>query len=168
MTEEHASYMKLALKEAENAFQAGEFPVGCLFVHEGRVVAAGGRKNSGIGGNEFDHAENVALRTLLEIDPGLDFSTVTVYSTMEPCLMCFTTLILNGFRTIVYGFEDVMGGGSRLELERLPPLYSSMEITIVPGICRRACLDLFQRYFKDEKNEYWRDSALSIYTLDQD
>lgn len=168
MTEEHAAYMRRALEEAERALAAGEFPVGCVFVHEGRVVAAGGRKNSGIGGNEFDHAENVALRSLLETDPGCDFSAVTVYSTLEPCLMCFTTLILNGFRTIVYGYEDVMGGGSRLELDRLPPLYSSMEISIVSGVCRSACLDLFQRFFKDENNEYWRDSALSLYTLEQD
>ncbi len=168
MTEEHESPMRLALQEAEKAFAAGEFPVGCVFVHEGRVVAAGGRKNSGIGGNEFDHAENVALRSLLESDTDIDFSRVIVYSTLEPCLMCFTTLILNGFRTIVYGYEDVMGGGSRLELDRLPPLYASMEVTVVPGVCRSACLDLFQRFFKDDKNDYWRDSALSTYTLDQD
>jgi len=160
--------MQLALEEARTALKAGEFPVGCVLVRDGEVVAAGARQNSGIGGNEFDHAENVALRHLLKAHPELDFSEVIVYSTLEPCLMCFTTLILNGFRTIVYGYEDVMGGGSRLELNRLPPLYASMNITIVPGVCRSECLELFQRFFKDEQNEYWRNSALSAYTLDQD
>ena len=168
MRDEHDVHMKRALQEAEKAFAAGEFPVGCVFVHEGRVVAAGGRENSGPGGNEFDHAENVALRRLLDSRPGIDFSSVTVYSTLEPCLMCFTTLILNGFRTIVYGYEDVMGGGSRLELDRLPPLYAAMQVRVVPGVQRAACLRLFQRYFADEKNDYWRGSALSRYTLDQE
>ncbi len=168
MHKEHESYMSLALKEAEKALQAGEFPVGCVLVHNGEVVAAGGRENSRLGGNEFDHAEIVALRRLLETHPSLDFSEVTVYSTLEPCLMCFTTLILNGFRTIVYGYEDVMGGGSRLELNRLPPLYAAMEVTVVPSVQRAECLQLFQRFFADEKNDYWRNSALSQYTLDQD
>ena len=159
--------MALALKEAEKALAAGEFPVGCVFVHENRVVAAGCRANSGPGGNEFDHAENVALRRLLDSRQAIDFSAVTVYSTLEPCLMCFTTLILNGFRTIVYGFEDVMGGGSALELDRLPPLYAAMQVRVVPGVQRAACLNLFQRFFADETNDYWRGSALSRYTLGQ-
>ena len=159
--------MRLALEEARNALDAGEFPVGCVLVHEGRVVAAGGRENSGVDGNEFDHAEIVALRRLLETNPSLDFAEVVVYSTLEPCLMCYTTLILNGFRTIVYGYEDVMGGGSSLELERLSPLYAAMQVKVIPGVERAGCLDLFQRFFRDEKNDYWRDSPLSQYTLAQ-
>lgn len=167
MHREHEPYMSLALEEAQKALDQGEFPVGCVLVHQGRVVAAGGRENSGVDGNEFDHAEIVALRRLLKTEPSLDFSEVAVYSTLEPCLMCYTTLILNGFRTIVYGYEDVMGGGSKLELQRLSPLYASMQVKVIPGVLRPACLDLFQRFFQDEKNDYWRDSALSQYTLDQ-
>lgn len=159
--------MGYALQEAEKALAAGEFPVGCVLIHDGRIVAAGGRINSGIGGNEFDHAEIVALRRLIDTAPELDFSEVVVYSTLEPCLMCYATLILNGFRTIVFGFEDVMGGGSGLELARLPSLYSSMQVRVIPGVGRSACLELFQRFFKDEKNDYWRDSLLSQYTLEQ-
>lgn len=160
--------MQLALKEAERALEAGEFPVGCVLVYRGEVVAAGGRQNSGAGGNEFDHAEIVALRHLLDTNPSLDFGEIAVYSTLEPCLMCYTTLLLNGFRTIVYGYEDVMGGGSGLELSRLPSLYSSMSVKVIPNVQRMACLQLFQRFFEDEKNDYWRDSPLSLYTLNQD
>ena len=167
MHEVHEPYMRRALEEARKALDAGEFPVGCVLVHEGRVVAAGGRENSGVDGNEFDHAEIVALRRLLDTDPSLDCAEIVVYSTLEPCLMCYTTLILNGFRTIVYGYEDVMGGGSSLELERLSPLYASMQVKVIPGVERAGCLDLFQRFFQDEKNDYWRDSPLSQYTLDQ-
>ena len=159
--------MDLALKEAENALAEGEFPVGCILVHKERVVAVGGRENSGPDGNEFDHAEIVAMRNLLDSDPLFDFSEVVVYSTLEPCLMCFSTLILNGFRTIVYGFEDVMGGGSKLELSRLPSLYASMDVRVIPGVRREACLNLFQQFFKDDRKEYWRDSQLSQYTLEQ-
>ena len=167
MNSDHDKYMGLALKEAEKALAAGEFPVGCVLVYEGQVVAAAGRENSGLGGNEFDHAEIVALRRLLTANPSLDFSKVIVYSTLEPCLMCYTTLVLNGFRTIVYGYEDVMGGGSSLELERLPSLYASMDVRIIPGVARAQCLEFFQHFFENEKHDYWRDSPLSRYTLEQ-
>lgn len=159
--------MDFALKEAEKALAVDEFPVGCVLVHNGIVVATGGRENSGPDGNEFDHAEIVAMRRLLEFNPALDFSEVVVYSTLEPCLMCFSALILNGFRTIVYGFEDVMGGGSKLELSRLPSLYASMDVSVIAGVRRDACLKLFQHFFKNEANEYWRNSPLSQYTLEQ-
>jgi len=159
--------MDAALRVAEKALQAGEFPVGCALVHKGRVVATGGRVNSGPNGNEFDHAEIVAMRNLLNADPELEFGEVVVYSTLEPCLMCFSTLLLNGFRTIVYGFEDVMGGGSTLDLSKLPSLYATMEVTVVPGVRREECLELFQRFFKNEANDYWRNSLLSTYTLEQ-
>ena len=46
--------------------------------------------------------------------------------------MCFTTLILNGIRRIVYGFEDVMGGGCGLDLRSLRPLYKDIEVEITP------------------------------------
>jgi len=167
MIEEHQKYMDAALQEAEKALEAGEFPVGCVLAHNGRVVATGGRENSGPDGNEFDHAEIVAMRNLLNENPSLDFSEVVVYSTLEPCLMCFSTLILNGFRTIVYGYEDVMGGGSKLELSRLPSLYAAMEVKVIPGVRRAECLELFQHFFKNDDNDYWRNSLLSNYTLEQ-
>jgi len=159
--------MQLALEEARTALKAGEFPVGCVLVRDGEVVAAGARQNSGIGGNEFDHAENVALRHLLKAHPELDFSEVIVYSTLEPCLMCFTTLILNGFRTIVYGYEDVMGGGSRCDRTGLPMLYRDAKLSIRPGVLRQQSLILFKRFFSSADNAYWADSLLSRYTLDQ-
>jgi len=167
MLKKHQKYMDIALQEAEKALAAGEFPVGCVLVYEGAVVATGGRENSGPGGNEFDHAEIVAMRHLLDKKPGIDFGDVVVYSTLEPCLMCFSTLILNGFRTIVYGYEDVMGGGSKLELSRLPSLYASMDVKVIAGVRRDACLKLFQEFFRSDSNDYWRDSLLSRYTLEQ-
>ena len=84
---------------------------------------------------------------------------------MEPCLMCFSALILNGIRNIVYGYEDVMGGGSSLDLSSLPPLYRAMQVNVISGVCRQESLKLFKLFFLDEKNHYWRDSLLARYTI---
>lgn len=60
-------WMGVALKEAEAALDGGDFPVGCIVVAEGRVVATGRRSGTAEGpGNELDHAEVTALRRLME------------------------------------------------------------------------------------------------------
>lgn len=161
---DHETPMRAALTEARRALAAGEFPVGCVVTHRGRIVARGARRNSR-GGNELDHAELVAVRSLLSGPDPPTPAEMVVYATMEPCLMCFSTLILNGFRTIVYAYEDAMGGGTGLDLQALPPLYAAMEVRVTGGVCRADSLELFQRFFRDEKNEYWRDSLLARYTL---
>lgn len=159
--------MLLALAEAEEAFKQGEFPVGCVLVHKGAVIASGKRAHSSGRINEIDHAEMLALRSFLDAESGVAPQEVTVYATMEPCLMCFSALILNGFRKIVYAYEDVMGGGTNLPLTVLNPLYAAMKIQIVPAVLRQESLALFQQFFRNPANPYWKGSLLATYTLEQ-
>ena len=165
---DHEKFMKAALDEARQALIADEFPVGCVLVHDGEVVVHGQRINSKAPAeNELDHAEIVALRKLFALYPAIDRRQITVYSTMEPCLMCYVTLLLNGIRKFVYGFEDVMGGGTNLDLQQLNPLYREMEIDIVPHVMRRESLELFKTFFENPANTYWQDSPLAQYILAQ-
>uniref|UniRef100_UPI004055C5C3 nucleoside deaminase n=1 Tax=Candidatus Electronema sp. TaxID=2698783 RepID=UPI004055C5C3 len=95
--------MQAALAEAELALAEGEFPVGCVLAQDGRILAQGRRTNSGSASrNELDHAEVVTLRGLLAAQPGLDCSRITCYSTLEPCLMCYSTMLLSGIRRFVW------------------------------------------------------------------
>ena len=163
---EHEHYMDAALDEARAALTAGEFPVGCVFVADDAIVARGHRENSGEDGrNEIDHAEVLTLRHLLAIRPAIDPGAVTVYSTMEPCLMCFSTLLLSGVRNFVWAYEDVMGGGTNLPLSMLNPLYRGMEVHLLDQVRRDESLRLFQRFFRT--GSYWQDSLLARYTLAQ-
>ncbi len=166
MPDKHAVYMKEALAEAEQALAAGEFPVGCVLVQNDEIIARGHRKNSrGEGLNELDHAEVVTLRELLAGKPQTNCSELIAYSTMEPCLMCFSTMLLSGIRHFVYGYEDVMGGGTNLPLDQLAPLYAEMNVTVEGGVLRGECLALFQQFFREYP--YWQDSLLARYTLAQ-
>jgi len=161
-------FMQQALLEAREALIAGEFPVGCVMVHDEKIVSRGKRLNSKPPDeNELDHAEILALRKLFVQHPQIEPSRIVVYSTMEPCLMCYVTLLLNGIRTIVYAYEDIMGGGTNLDLNKLTPLYREMSVTITPHILRRESLELFRTFFADQDNTYWQDSPLARYTLEQ-
>ncbi|RWX50096.1 tRNA(adenine34) deaminase [Candidatus Electrothrix marina] len=158
--------MQHALTEARTALEDGEFPVGCVLVQDNEIIRSGRRRNSeGAGSNEIDHAEMVTLRALLAEQPRLDCRDLTVYSTMEPCLMCYTTLLLSGVRRFVWAYEDVMGGGTNLPLQQLAPLYQDMHAELVPDVLRRESLSLFGQFF--EQASYWQDSLLADYTLAQ-
>ena len=162
-------FMGRALVEAELALDQGEFPVGCVIVMAGEVVATGSRKNSAIvqGGGEIDHAEIIALRRLVSERPGIDLGRVALYSTLEPCLMCHATLLVNGVREIVFAYEDAMGGGTGLALSQLPPLYREMRVRVRAGVRRRESLALFQRFFSAPDTTYLQDTFLADYTLKQ-
>ena len=162
----HEQFMHSALEEGQKALAEGEFPVGCVLVAGGRVVARARRRNSsGAMANELDHAEILALRQLLAENPGADCSALTVYSTMEPCLMCFAALLLSGVRHFVWAYEDVMGGGTQLPLAQLNPLYAAMQVDITSHVLRAESLALFREFF--DRHEYWRGSLLAAYTLSQ-
>lgn len=161
-------FMGEALKEAQKALARGEFPVGCVMVYRNRVVARGRRKGTRDGGgNELDHAEMVALRRLAQGKQRMEAAAITVYCTMEPCLMCFSALILHGIGRVVYGYEDPMGGGTVCDRSRLNPLYRDSPIAVRGGVRRSEGLTYFKAFFADCANRYWKDSQLAQYTLRQ-
>jgi tRNA(adenine34) deaminase len=163
----HEIFMEHALRQARKALIAGDFPVGCVLEYKDKVIATGRRCNSFDKINEMDHAEMVALRTLLDSECLIDFGQVTLYSTMEPCLMCYSTLLVNGVRKIVYSYEDAMGGGTNLPLTSLSPLYRGLEVEITGGVLRKKGLSLFKDFFSNSGNEYLKNSLLATYTLSQ-
>jgi tRNA(adenine34) deaminase len=165
---DHPFFMTAAVAQAKDALGRGEFPVGCVIVDGPRIVARGSRHGStGPHPNEIDHAEMMALRHLGELDEASDPAGLVLYTTLEPCLMCYGAILLSGISQIVYAYEDVMGGGTGCLLGELPPLYANRHVVLTPGVRRRESLALFQRFFKSPENAYWRGSPLADYTLRQ-
>ncbi|MBU1340969.1 MAG: nucleoside deaminase [Proteobacteria bacterium] len=162
--------MGLALEQAQKAYDKGEFPVGCVIALEGRVIASGARQGTTLDRaffSEIDHAEIRALKNLETINTQFEPEKSVLFSTMEPCLMCLGAIILAGIKTIVYAYEDPMGGGTKCDLKKLPLLYKNCKIDIIPGVLRQKSLDLFYNFFNKETNLYWKNSYLEAYTLEQ-
>jgi tRNA(adenine34) deaminase len=161
-------FMRQALIEAEKAFSAGEFPVGCVLVHEQDILVRAARTGTSPNStNEIDHAEMIALRRLLSLGKRVPLNNLALYCTMEPCLMCFGAILLSGIAKIVYAYEDTMGGASRCDPAHLPPLYQNRQVSIVPHVLRHESLALFKAYFSNPANVYWKGSLLADYTLAQ-
>ena len=158
--------MQRALSLAGRADESGEVPVGAVLVDGGHCIAEGW--NQPIGQHDPSaHAEVMALRAAGQALGNYRLSGTTLYVTLEPCLMCYSALILAGIGNIVYAYEDVMGGGISCELSRLKPIYKNSPITAVAGVLRSESLKLFQAYFSNPVSDYWKNSLLAEYTLEQ-
>lgn len=159
-----ARFMDEALRHAAAALARGEFPVGCVLVRGGRIVAAGARRGSrAAAGRELGHAEMVALHALSEAEE--DPAPLRAFVTLEPCLMCFAALLLHGTAEIVFAFEDVMGGAASIDRAALAPLYREAPLRVRGGLRRRESLRLLQAFYRDPRNAYWRGSLLAQHIL---
>lgn len=162
-------FMEKALAQADAALRRREFPVGCVIVHGESVVATGSRQGTAVGGppNETDHAEMVAIRRLDHSGDRRAREEMTLYSTMEPCLMCFAAILLSRIGRVVYGYEDAMGGGVGIDRRQLSPLYRNADVRVTGGVLREQCLARFRNFFSEPGSDYWRGSLLERYTLSQ-
>ncbi|MFO8111930.1 MAG: nucleoside deaminase [Desulfosalsimonadaceae bacterium] len=159
-------FMTLALEEARKALAAGDFPVGCVIADGRQVVASGFRIASrGAMANEIDHAEIVALRHLVNSPLDIPKERLCLYSTLEPCLMCFGAILISGIHRIVYAFEDVMGGGTRCNRYEMPPLYRDIDLAIVGNVLREESIALMRSFFSNPDNRYLRDTFFARYAM---
>lgn len=144
-------FLARAVALAEEAEAAGNMPVGALLVLGGEVVAEGRNALLRPTYAPGNHAEIVALRAAPP-EVWTRPREVTCYSTLEPCVMCGSTLLLHGVGRVVFGALDPEGG-FRHVLGHLPPYYAggagvpSWEGPGLPARCDplfARCLELFQ------------------------
>ena len=169
---EHDYFMKMALDHAEQALAEGEFPVGCVIAHQEELIATGARTGSRLNSgertvpSEIDHAEINALKSFYDLDISIPREEITLYCTLEPCLMCFGAIMISRIGTLVFAYEDVMGGGTSCDLKTTGPLYADSRIEIIPHVMRNESLKLFKTFFSNPDNDYWKESLLADYTIE--
>ncbi|KAI9000042.1 cytidine deaminase-like protein [Gaertneriomyces semiglobifer] len=106
----HKGFMKAALEQAEEAYEALEVPVGCVFVRDGTIIGRGrNRTNEQLNGTR--HAEMCAIDDILASHPSSVFVETDLYVTVEPCVMCASALRLVGIRKVLYGCGNDKFGG---------------------------------------------------------
>ncbi len=160
--------MAYAVRLGEKALENNEFPVSCVLVYKNKIIAQGVRKGTwGTCKSEINHAEILALRDLEKNFPEIDRRKITLFSTMEPCLMCYGAILISGIGKIVWAYEDAMGGATSCDIESIAPLYKQRKIPVISGILREKSLALFRAFFQNPQNAYWKDSLLATYTLEQ-
>jgi tRNA(adenine34) deaminase len=98
-----------ALSEARTANEAGEVPVGCVVVRQGKIIARAGNRTL----RDRDptaHAEMLAVRQAARALGSERLTDCDLYVTLEPCAMCAAALSFARIRRLYYGAADPKGG----------------------------------------------------------
>jgi len=142
MTDEN--FMKVAIEEAKNS----DFPYGAVLVKDGKIIAKAGTagKNSN---DPTAHAEMTVIRNVCKELNTTELKDVTLYTTCEPCPMCFTAAWWAKISRIVYGIT--LQDSSRLSLEELEVSADFLnekggnKIKIEKGLMKEDILKLFNQ-----------------------
>ena len=153
---EDEKFMHRAIELALLAEREGNLPVGAIITLDGEVVAEG---RSAIWVPEFDATRHAEIEALRAVQANLWESSdeMTLYTTLEPCLMCFGSILLHGIGRVVFGSADSYGGAGSV-LEHLPPYFQErIEKTqwlgpIMPGECD----SLHERLLALEEARRWQ------------
>lgn len=103
------SFMDMALDEARAAAAAGEVPVGCVIVYEGRPISKTGNRTL-TDRDPTAHAELLAIRATARALGSERLADCDLYVTLEPCAMCAAAISFARIRRLYYGAADPKGG----------------------------------------------------------
>lgn len=141
-----AVWMEYAIRTAAEGIAAGQTPFGACIVQAGRVVACA--HNTVWADTDITaHAEINAIRAACAALGTIDLSGCVIYSTCEPCPMCFTACHWARLDRIVYGasIADAAAAG----FHELPIADATLQhlgnspVILEAGVLREACVQLF-------------------------
>lgn len=150
----HEKYMGEALKQAKKAFALGEVPIGCVIVHQGKIIGRGyNRRNTDK--NTLAHAEITAIKKASKYIGDWRLEECTIYITLEPCQMCAGAIIQARIPEVVMGCMNPKAGcgGSVLNVLEMPQF--NHQALVTRGIMEQECSALLKTFFADlrERNK---------------
>ena len=137
----HNQFMKKALQEANYAFFKDEVPVGCVIVHNNEIIS----RSSNMGellNDSTAHAELIAITSAQNNLNSKNLENCTLYTTLEPCMMCYGAIYWSKIKTLVYGASDPKRGFSKqiVNVDR--------DIKIIQGVLEAESKELLNSFFK--------------------
>ena len=156
MSDEHHTqardefFMRHALACAQQAYDAGEVPVGAVVVHQNRVIASG--YNHPIGLNDpTAHAEVQALRAAAQILQNYRMPECELYVTLEPCLMCTGAMFHARLARVVFGASDYKTGVAGSVMNVYTHEQLNHHATVIGGVLEEETRAILQRFFKERR-----------------
>lgn len=141
-------FMREALKEARRAYRQHEVPVGAVVVYKDKIISRGynrvEEKNS-----VTAHAEIEALSNAAQSLTNWRLEGCTLYTTLEPCIMCKGALLVARLERLVFGaaneslVSELKFGGSGVQLEN--------QLELREGVCGEECAELMKKFFRRER-----------------
>ena len=142
------SFMKQAVKQAKKAYDKLETPIGCVIVHEDKIIARGYNKRNWKK-NTLAHAEILAINKASKVLGDWRLEDCTMYVTLEPCPMCAGAIVQARIPRVVIGSMNPKAGcaGSVLNLLQQDGLNHQVEVT--KGVLAEECSGLMTSFFRE-------------------
>jgi tRNA(adenine34) deaminase len=139
-------FMRLAIREAVQALEHDDVPIGAVVVHEGEVIGAGHNERE-LREDPTAHAELIALREAARTLGSWRVLEAVMYVTLEPCAMCAGAIVLARLPRVVFGAYDSKAGaaGSVLNVLDVPQLNHRPQVEA--GLLAEDCADLLRSFF---------------------
>ena len=138
-------FMREALKQAYNALEKDEVPVGCVIVCDNKIIARAHNFTQRLN-DVTAHAEMQAFTSAANFLGGKYLHDCTLYVTLEPCIMCGGASYWTQLQKLVYGANDIKRGYSHLSESILHP-----KTEVVSGIMAAECSKLLSDFFKKRR-----------------
>jgi tRNA(adenine34) deaminase len=143
--------MAEAIAEARRAEAESEVPVGAVAVADDRIVGAGHNRPIGLS-DPTAHAEILAIRAAAATLKTYRLNAVSIYVTLEPCVMCVGAMLNARIARVVYGARDDKAGalGSVYDIGRDGMLNHRFEV--VGGVMESECTELMRGFFRARRD----------------
>jgi len=144
---EDERWMRLALAEAEKAYQEDEVPVGAVVVQGGRIIGRGHNRTEHLQ-DPTAHAEILAIGAAASALSSWRLEGASIYVTVEPCSMCAGALVLARVKRLVFGVRDPKAGacGSVLDIAHNDRLNHRVEV--IEGVLADEASGLLREFFR--------------------
>lgn len=146
MTQEE-KYMKAAIKQAKKAEALHEVPIGCIIVHEDRIIGRGYNRRI-TDKNVLAHAEIIAIRKACRIIGDWRLENCTMYVTLEPCPMCAGAIVQARIPRVVMGCMNPKAGCAGSVLDMLHEPGFNHQVETQTGLLGEECSALLKDFFK--------------------
>ena len=151
-------YMREALRQAKKAAAIGEVPIGCVIVHEDRIIGRGyNRRNTDK--STLAHAELAAIKKAAKFLGDWRIEECTMYVTLEPCPMCAGAILQARIPRCVIGCMNPKAGcaGSVTNLFEMDGFNHKVEVT--RGVLEEECSGMLKTFFKELRERDARRKA---------
>lgn len=145
-------FMRLALEQAQLAYQQGEVPVGAVVVKDNQVIASG--YNQPITTHDPSaHAEVVAIRNAAKALNNYRLIGCTLYVTVEPCTMCTGLLIHSRIQRLVYGTTEPKAGAIHSALQLPQQNFYNHQLQVQGEILAENCSQIISGFFAMRRHQ---------------
>ena len=144
---DHEHYMRLAIQQAQRAFDEEEVPIGAVVVLNEKIISRGYNQVEKLN-DPTAHAEILAITSAFNYLGSKYLPEATIYITIEPCLMCAGALYWCKIGRIVYGTDDIKNGYKHTTGET-SPFHPKTEL--VRGVLKSECAELVQSFFQKRR-----------------